>query len=51
MAIAKVVVEVWQVEQSAEVATCDGKEVLDSGVTPRKLWPLWQVMQLFMMPK
>src|SRR6266581_3446388 len=48
VAVAKLVVEVWQVEQSAVVATCPAG--LLTGVTPVKARPLWQVAQLATIP-
>src|SRR6266704_4849960 len=47
-AVPKLVVEVWQVEQSAVVATCPAG--LLTGVTPVKARPLWQVAQLATIP-
>jgi hypothetical protein len=29
---------------------CVGKEVLDTGVTPAKIWPLWQLAQPLTIP-
>jgi hypothetical protein len=39
----------WQVSHVAVVGRWFAG--LDTGVTPAKLWPLWQVAQLFTMPK
>jgi len=50
-AIKKVVVEVWQLAQSSVVIICAvGASALVFGVTPIKLWPLWQLVQLLTIP-
>ena len=48
----KVVVELWQVEQSSDVVKCVvGASCLRTGVTPAKLMPSpWQLVQLLVMP-
>jgi hypothetical protein len=41
LAPAKVIVELWQLEQSDDVAICAGKFDLFTGVSPTaKVWPL-----------
>jgi hypothetical protein len=51
LATAKVIVEVWQLEQSSEVVMCVGDaSSLLLGVTPAKAWPLWQVVQPLTIP-
>ncbi|MEO8332326.1 MAG: hypothetical protein ABI479_07820 [Gallionella sp.] len=52
-AIEKVVVEVWQPEQSSAVVICVvGALALLLGVTPTaKVWPLWQLAQPGTMPE